>query len=71
VPADLTATVTARLSAERKVELAEAQLDEHHITRPVVGRLALAIELALGAAELWRPNFTCGAQCEQRHPHNN
>src|SRR5438105_2618729 len=28
----------------------------------------LGIDLAPGAAELWRPNFVCGAQCEQRHP---
>src|SRR5438105_15415558 len=28
----------------------------------------LGIEVALGAAELWCPNFACGAQCEQRHP---
>jgi hypothetical protein len=26
------------------------------------------IEIALGAAELWCPNFACSAQCEQRHP---
>ena len=30
----MTATVTARLSAEGNVELAEARLDEHHITVP-------------------------------------
>src|SRR6202022_2136798 len=28
----------------------------------------LGIEIALGAAELWCPNFACSAQCEQRHP---
>ena len=28
----------------------------------------LGIEIPLGAAELWCPNFACGAQCEQRHP---